>query len=53
MGKSTGKRIRDEVMLYALSLFGLEPMERDKKYEWRELSKVVICAIGPYGKEIP
>ncbi|KAI4128001.1 MAG: hypothetical protein LQ341_006731, partial [Variospora aurantia] len=37
-GKRKGKGIRDEDMLYTLSLFALEPMKWVKKYEWRELS---------------
>ncbi|KAI4275963.1 MAG: hypothetical protein L6R35_006247, partial [Caloplaca aegaea] len=49
-GKRKGKTIRDEDMLYTLSLFALEPMKWVKKYEWRELSMVEICAVGTLWK---
>ncbi|KAL9021459.1 MAG: hypothetical protein Q9185_001356 [Variospora sp. 1 TL-2023] len=49
-GKRKGKGIRDEDMLYTLSLFALEPMKWVKKYEWRELSMVEICAVGTLWK---
>lgn len=45
-GKENGKGIRDEDMLYTLSLFALEPMKWVQKYEWRELSEVEINAVG-------
>ncbi|KAL8788467.1 MAG: hypothetical protein Q9213_001690 [Squamulea squamosa] len=49
-GKGQGKGIRDEDMLYTLSLFALEPVKWVKKYEWRELSMVEICAVGTLWK---
>lgn len=49
-GKGKGKGITDEDMLYTLSLFALEPMKWVKKYEWRELSKVEICAVATLWK---
>ncbi|KAI4282754.1 MAG: hypothetical protein L6R38_002713 [Xanthoria sp. 2 TBL-2021] len=49
-GKRKGKGIRDEDMLYTLSLFALEPIKWVKKYEWRELSMVEICAVGTLWK---
>ncbi|KAL8645248.1 MAG: hypothetical protein Q9210_006818, partial [Variospora velana] len=48
--KTKGRGIRDEDMLYTLSLFALEPMKWVKKYEWRELSVVEICAVGTLWK---
>ncbi|KAL8706290.1 MAG: hypothetical protein Q9201_000666 [Fulgogasparrea decipioides] len=42
--------IRDEDMLYTLSLFALEPMRWVKRYEWRELSQVEVCAVGTLWK---
>lgn len=42
--------IRDEDMLYTLSLFALEPMRWVKQYEWRELSEVEVCALGTWWK---
>ncbi|KAL8947951.1 MAG: hypothetical protein Q9222_005820, partial [Ikaeria aurantiellina] len=38
--------IRDEDMLYTLSLFALEPMRWVRDLEWRELSEVEACAVG-------
>ncbi|KAL8848862.1 MAG: hypothetical protein Q9221_006158 [Calogaya cf. arnoldii] len=49
-GKGKGKGIRDEDMLYTLSLFALEPMKWVEKHEWRELSQVEICAVGTLWK---
>lgn len=49
-GRGQGKGIRDEDMLYTLSLFALEPTKWVKKYEWRELSMVEICAVGTLWK---
>ncbi|KAL8716494.1 MAG: hypothetical protein Q9225_006185 [Loekoesia sp. 1 TL-2023] len=43
-------RIKDEDMLYTLSLFALEPMRWVRKYEWRELSEMEICAVGTLWK---
>ena len=43
--RSKGK-ISDEDMVYTLSLFALEPMRWVKKYEWRELSEMEVCALG-------
>ncbi|KAL8730332.1 MAG: hypothetical protein Q9181_004691 [Wetmoreana brouardii] len=42
--------IRDEDMLFTLSLFALEPMRWVKRYEWRELSQVEVCAVGTLWK---
>ncbi|KAL9036678.1 MAG: hypothetical protein Q9180_004159 [Flavoplaca navasiana] len=50
-GKGKGK-ISDEDMLYTLSLFALEPMRWVKKYEWRELSAIEICALGTLWKHL-
>ena len=37
-------------MLYTLSLFALEPKRWVKKYEWRELSQLELCAVGTLWK---
>ena len=47
-GKSKG--IKDEDMLYTLSLFALEPMRWVKRHEWRDLTPVEVCAIGTLWK---
>ncbi|KAL8817320.1 MAG: hypothetical protein Q9223_003828 [Gallowayella weberi] len=51
-GKGNGKGIKDEDMLYTLSLFALEPLKWVKIYEWRELSMVEICAVGTLWKHL-
>ncbi|KAL8870416.1 MAG: hypothetical protein Q9174_003541, partial [Haloplaca sp. 1 TL-2023] len=42
--------IKDEDMLYTLSLFALEPMRWVKKFEWRELSEMEVAAVGTLWK---
>ena len=37
-------------MLYTLSLFALEPNRWVRKYEWRELSALELCAVGTLWK---
>ncbi|KAL8766048.1 MAG: hypothetical protein Q9209_007077 [Squamulea sp. 1 TL-2023] len=50
-GRGKGKgMISDEDMLYTISLFALEPMRWVKKYEWRELSNIEVCAVGTLWK---
>lgn len=43
-------KISDEDMLFTLSLFALEPMRWVKKYEWRELDELEVCAVGTLWK---
>ncbi|KAL8733566.1 MAG: hypothetical protein Q9166_001974 [cf. Caloplaca sp. 2 TL-2023] len=42
--------ISDEDMLFTLSLFALEPMRWVRKYEWRELDQMEVCAVGTMWK---
>ena len=42
--------ISDEDMLYTLSLFALQPMTWVKKYEWRQLDDIEICAVATLWK---
>ena len=39
-------------MLYTLSLFALEPPRWVRKYEWRELSEMELCALGTFWKSM-
>lgn len=49
--KEAGKITNDD-MLYTLSLFALEPARWVKKYEWRELTELELCACGTYWKSM-
>ena len=49
--KKAGKITNDD-MLYALSLFALEPARWVGKYEWRELTELELCACGTYWKSM-
>ena len=40
--------IREEDMLYTLSLFATEPIRFIERFEWRSLSDMEKCAIGTY-----
>ncbi|KAL8917020.1 MAG: hypothetical protein Q9172_006015 [Xanthocarpia lactea] len=44
--------IRDDDMLYTLSLFALEPSRWIEKYEWRSLEPFEKCAQGTFWKSI-
>ena len=46
------KKIRDADLLYTLSLFALEPSRWVKRFEWRELSDLELCAVGTFWKSI-
>jgi hypothetical protein len=37
--------ISNDDMLYTLSLFVLEPVRWVKRYEWREMTEMEICAL--------
>jgi hypothetical protein len=39
-------------MLFTLSLFALEPVRWVKRYEWREMTLMEVCAIGTFWKSI-
>jgi len=39
-------------MLYTLSLFALEPVRWVKRYEWREMTPMEVCAIATFWKSI-
>lgn len=44
--------IRDDDMLYTLSLFALEPIRWIERYEWRSLEAFEQCAQGTFWKSI-
>ncbi|KAL8809267.1 MAG: hypothetical protein Q9200_003557 [Gallowayella weberi] len=44
--------IRDDDMLYTLSLFCLEPIRWIEKYEWRSLEAFEQCALGTFWKSM-
>lgn len=45
-------KIKDEDMLYTLSLFVLEPMRWTERFEWRALSDLERCALAVYWKNL-
>jgi hypothetical protein len=45
-------KIKDEDMLYTLSLFALEPMRWTKALEWRDLTDLERCAMAVYWKNL-
>ena len=45
-------KISNDDMLYTLSLFALEPARWVKRYEWRELTELELCACGTYWKHM-
>lgn len=45
-------KISDEDMLYTLSLFALEPIRWNQKYDWRTLTDLELCAMGVYWKDL-
>lgn len=45
-------KIADDDMLYTLSLFCLEPVRWTRKFEWRSLTQVELCAMGVYWKSL-
>lgn len=45
-------KITNQDLLYTLSLFALEPSRWVKKYEWRELTSLEICAVGTLWKTL-
>lgn len=44
--------IRDDDMLFTLSLFALEPIRWIERYEWRNLEEFEQCALGVFWKSI-
>lgn len=51
-GKGKGMSIKEEDMLYTLSLFAWEPVDWVQRWEWREVSDLERCAMGVYWKGI-
>lgn len=49
--RASGK-IRDDDMLYTLSLFAGEPIRFINRYEWRVLSVLEKCAVGTFWKSL-
>lgn len=47
-GYRSNGSIREEDMLYTLSLFAIEPVRFIKTFEWRPLTDMEMCAIGTY-----
>lgn len=45
-------KIKDEDMLYTLSLFVLEPVRWTERFEWRTLSDLERCALAVYWKNL-
>ena len=45
-------KITNNDMLYALSIFALEPVRWINKYEWRSMTDVELCACGTYWKSM-
>lgn len=45
-------KITDDDMLYTLSLFCLEPVRWTKRFEWRELTDIELCAMSVYWKSL-
>lgn len=45
-------RISDTDMLYTLCLFALEPVRWVKRYEWRSLTDMELCALGTFWKNV-
>lgn len=43
-------KIKNVDMLYTLSLFALEPVRWIRKYEWRSLTEIEMCASGTFWK---
>lgn len=44
--------IREEDMLYTLSLFATEPVRVIERFEWRSLTDMEKCAIGTYWRNV-
>lgn len=51
-GYQKSGRIKNDDMLYTLSLFALEPARWVEKYEWRKLTELELCACGTYWKSM-
>ena len=45
-------KITNDDMLYALSIFALEPVRWINRYEWRSMTDVEMCASGTYWKSM-
>ena len=45
-------KITNDDLLYTLSLFALEPARWVRKYEWRELTNLELCACVTYWKSM-
>lgn len=51
-GYQKAGKITNDDMLYTLSLFALEPARWVRKYEWRKLTELELCACGTYWKSM-
>lgn len=45
-------KISNDDILYTLSLFMLEPIKWARKYEWRRVSDLEMCAMGVYWRDL-
>ena len=45
-------KIRNDDMLYTLSVFALEPARWINRYEWRQMSDLELCACGTFWKDM-
>jgi hypothetical protein len=45
-------KIKDDDMLYTLSMFVLEPLRWTERFEWRNLSDLERCAMAVYWKSL-
>lgn len=45
-------KIKDDDMLYTLSLFALEPIRWTRRFEWHDLTDLELCAMGVYWKSM-
>lgn len=45
-------KIKNDEMLYILSLFAINPIKWVKRFEWRELNDMEKCAMATYWKSI-
>ncbi|KAJ5707047.1 hypothetical protein N7488_006848 [Penicillium malachiteum] len=45
-------KIKDETMLYTLSLFVLEPIRWTNRFEWRSLLDIERCALAVYWRSL-
>ncbi|KAJ5291250.1 hypothetical protein N7478_000501 [Penicillium angulare] len=49
--RASGKILETD-MLYTLALFALEPIKFVRRFEWRQMSDLELCAIGTFWKSV-